>query len=191
MKQIIRNIFSLLKSKGVNNTDLKKFFGFIAGVVVFSVILIFTPFFSTIGPVVIMIIFGIFFIIMWFMAGFVVFRSLLVASVGLSLIIFIGQAYCAPDVAHIANDSLKTLIGFGFIYVITQFFMNLYRELFGDKNSDSESKRKGTIIILKEINQGKHSWFILIIFILLISLFVWQIYRVITPIIQGLCIYKG
>jgi len=45
-------------------------------------------------------------------------------------------------------------------------------------------------ILFKEANSNKHSWFILLIYGLWVSLFVWQIYSVINPIIHGLCVYK-
>ena len=189
MKPIINSLNDLLKNKGVNKSDLRKFLLFIIGIIIVSSVLIFTPFFSKIGPIVFIISFSILFSVLWFVAGYAVFRSLLVASIGLSFIIFIGQSYCAPNVAHVANDSLKTLIGFGIIYTCAQFCRNLYCELFGYKKSKEEWKQKGIIEIFKEANQGKHSWLILVIYIPLVSLFIWQIYRVIVPIINSLCVY--
>ena len=82
------------------------------------------------------------------------------------------------------------LVGFGFIYVVTQFIRSLFRELFGDKRIEDGWKRKGMIGIFKEINHGKHSWMVLVIYGLLVSLFVWQIYNVINPIIHNLCVYR-
>ena len=190
MRSITDNFRQLLKNKGMTRVDAKKFLLLVLGVGIASVLLIKIPFFSTVAPIFIIAVFGLFLLILWGVAGFVVFRSLLVASVGLSLIIFIGQSYCAPGVARVADDSLKILIGFGFIYTIAQFCRNLYRELFGDKKADEDWKRKGTIAVFKEMNEGKHSWLILVTYGLLVSMFVWQIYRVIVPIVDSLCVYK-
>lgn len=176
---------------GVERKNIKPFLIFLIGVIVLSIILITTPFFTTIGPVVLVVVFSIFLLILWAIAGYTVFRSLLATSVGLSLIIFIGQSYCAlPISEQIANASLMTLMGFGFIYVMAQFARSLYKELFGDKQAREEWRKKGLITIFKEINQNKHSWLILITYGLLVSLFLWQIYSVINPIIHGLCVYK-
>jgi len=182
--------YKLLDKLGVQKKDFKPFFVFVVGVAVLSTVLITTPFFATIGPVVLIIVFGIFFSVLWFVAGYVVFRSLLSASVGLSLIIFIGQSYCAlPASEQVANTSLMTLIGFGFIYVIAQFGYSLFRELFGDKRAKEEWRQKGIVGVFKEINQNKHSWLVLVTYAPLVSLFIWQIFSVIKPIIDGLCIY--
>jgi hypothetical protein len=188
----MNTFFKLLEKLGVERKDIKPFLFFAVGVAIVSAILINAPIFNTIGPVVLVIVFGIFFSILWFVAGYVVFRSLLAASVGLSLIIFIGQSYCAlPVNEQVANTSLMTLIGFGFIYVVAQFGYSLFRELFGDKRAKEEWRQKGIIGVFKEINHNKHSWMVLVTYGLLVSLFVWQIYSVIKPIIDGLCVYVG
>lgn len=186
----MQTLFKLLEKVGVEKKDIKPFLIFMAGVAVISTILITTPFFATIGPIALIIVFGIFFSVLWFVAGYVVFRSLLSASVGLSLIIFIGQSYCAlPVNEQVANTSLMTLIGFGFIYVIAQFGYSLFRELFGDKRAKEEWRQKGMVGVFKEINQNKHSWLVLVTYAPLVSLFIWQIFSVVKPIIDGLCVY--
>lgn len=185
MESVAHNIQNYLKDRGINRADLGKFLVVIGGVAVFLAVIIFTPIGSKIGPIVAAVAFAILFIILWSIAGFVVFRSLLAASIGLSLVIFIGQSYCASTVVHSANESLKALLGFGLIYVIVQFGINLYKDLFGEKDSREKWRQKGTIAIFKEINKGKHSWLVLAIYIPLVSLFVWQISQVINPIIQS------
>jgi len=187
----MERILKLLERVGVERRDLTAFSVFVLGVIIVSAIFVATPFFATIGPIVLTIIFGIVFTLLWFMAGYVVFRSFLVASVGLSFIIFIGQSYCAiPLDRHVADSSLMALIGFGFIYVAAQFGRSLYRELFGDKQAKEEWRKKGMTGLFKDANRNEHSWLILVIYGLLISLFVWQIYSVIKPIIDNLCIYQ-
>lgn len=187
----MRTLLNFLERSGLERKNIKPFLIFLIGVVVVSIILITTPFFTTIGPVVLVVVFSVFLLILWAVAGYTVFRSLLATSVGLSLIIFIGQSYCALPVSEqVSNTSLMTLMGFGFIYVMAQFGRSLYKELFGDKEAREEWRKKGLIAIFKEINKNKHSWLILITYGLLVSLFVWQIYSVINPIIHGLCVYK-
>jgi hypothetical protein len=174
-------VTKLLEKIGVDKKDIKPFALFIAGVMVTLVVLVATPFFATIAPTLLIVAFGALFVVLWFMAGYAVFRSLLVASVGLSFIIFIGQSYCAlPIDQHVANDSLSTLIGFGLIYVVAQLGRSLYRELFGDKEA-----KEGMVNLFKDANRNKHPWMILVIYGLLISLFLWQISRVIMPIIHA------
>ncbi len=180
----------LLDKLGVQRKDLKSFLIFLGGVSLTSWFLIHSSYFATVGPVVLIIVYGVFFSILWFVAGYVVFRSLLAASVGLSLIIFIGQAYCSlPKEHQTADASLMTLVGFGLIYVVSQFGYSLFRELFGDKRAKEEWRQKGMVGVFKEINGNKHSWLVIVTYGLLVSLFVWQIYAVIKPIIDGLCVY--
>lgn len=184
-------IATLFEKLGIERRNQKTFLVFLLTVGVAIFFLINTPLLSAITPVVFVVVFGIFFSILWFVAGYTVFRSLLVASVGLSFILFIGQSYCAlPEANQVANSSLMTLVGFGFIYIGAQFVRSLYKELFGDKQSKEEWRQKGMISLFKEINGNRHSWLVLVTYGLLLSLFVWQIYSVIKPIIDGLCVYK-
>ncbi|HEU0080611.1 MAG TPA: hypothetical protein VFQ72_01110 [Candidatus Paceibacterota bacterium] len=181
---------NFLQKIGIERGNLKPFSLFVLGIILVTTAFTVTPFFATIGPAILIIVFGVFFSILWFVAGYAVFRSLLVASVGLSFIIFIGQSYCdLPIDERVADSALMTLIGFGFIYVTAQFGKSLYKELFGDKDAKEDWKQKGMIGVLKEINQNKHSWLALITYGLLISLFIWQVNSVIRPIINGLCVY--
>lgn len=180
-----------MEKVGVDKKYLNQFIVFLILVSIVIFFLIQSEILSIVGPVVFIVVFGIFFTILWFAAGYIVFRSLLVASVGLSFIIFIGQSYCAlPLEGRTANNSLMILIGVGFIYVLAQFVRSLYKELFGDKDAKEEWKHKGMIPLFKEINKGKHNWFVVITYGALVSLFVWQIYNVVNPIIYGLCVYQ-
>jgi 4-hydroxybenzoate polyprenyltransferase len=194
MKKILSKIYNLYlnvkqmaSDRGIKKADIKKFL--LVALFVLAFIIVFNQFPSLSGIVAITL-FGILFMVLWFLAGYTVFRSLLVASVSLSFIIFIGQSYCSTDVVHSTNDSVKALIGFGFIYTLAQFLKNLYKELFGDAEAKEKWRQKGIISIMKEINEGKHSWLVLTVYILLIALFMSQIYQVVNPIIKGLCVYK-
>ncbi len=180
-----------LQKLGIEGKNQKTFLIFLMAVALATFFLINTQFLSAVTPVMFVVVFGIFFSALWFVAGYSVFRSLLVASVGLSFILFIGQSYCGlPEVDRVANDSLMTLVGFGFIYIGVQFVRSLYKELFGDKQAKEEWRQKGMIPLFKEMNGNKHSWLVLLTYGALISLFIWQIYSVINPIINGLCVYQ-
>ncbi|MFA6158351.1 MAG: hypothetical protein WC763_01870 [Candidatus Paceibacterota bacterium] len=187
--KFIKNLLS--EKIRANKKNLKTFSVFVLCVAAVSTFMIATPFFTAIGPTVFLIVFGTFFSILWFMAGYAVFRSLLAASVGLSLIIYIGQSYCdLPEAARTVNDSVTTLIGIGWLYVIAQFGRSMFRELFGDEHAKEEWRRKGIVNVFKEANQGRHSWLALVTYGLGASLIIWQVYSVINPIIDGLCVYN-
>lgn len=188
----MRKLFSKLVGYiGVDRKNITPFLLFLVGVIVTSILLISTPILSTIGPILFTIVFGLFLLLISAVAGYAVFRSLLAASVGLSLIIFIGDEYCQlPVTQQTANNSLMTLISIGFIYIAVQFVYSLYKELFGDKEAKEEWRRKGALAIFKEANSNKYSWFVLVVFALFVALFVSQVYQVINPIIHGLCVYK-
>jgi hypothetical protein len=187
----MNKITKLIERIGVDKKNIKPFLIFLVGIIVVSIFLVNTSFLSTVGPVMFTLVFGFFVLALSVMAGYAVFRSLLTASIGLSLIIFIGDEYChLPVGQQVANNSLMTLIGIGFAYVVVQFIYSLFKEFFGDKEAKDEWRRKGIIAVFKEMNGNKHSWLVLVIYGLLIALFVSQIYNVINPIIHGLCVYK-
>lgn len=194
MKKIISKIHEIhskikdaLASRGMDRVYIKKFLIVSVGVITAAVIFSRIP---SLTYIVAIILFGILFTVLWFFAGYAVFRSLLVASVSLSFIIFIGQSYCSNEVVHTANDSVMAVIGFGFIYTIAQFFRNLYKELFGDTEAKEKWRQKGIIPTMKDINNGKHSKLALSLYVLLVGLFISQIYQAVNPIIKGLCIYR-
>lgn len=133
-----------------------------------------------------LVIFSILCIITWFMAGIAIFRSLLVASASLSIVIFLARTYCdLPIGSHTANDALKSLFGFGLAYSALLFISSLKKELLGDK------EKKGSLKYLEETYGGKKPWVILALYAIFIGLFLWQLYQVVIPIIYNLCIYQG
>lgn len=114
----------------------------------------------------------------WIMAGYAVAKSLIGVGAGLSLILYLAQAYCeVPQVARTGDDALKSLLIFGFLYIAVDFFCRLYREVV------ERSK------ILKEIDGYKRFWLVVIPFILFSILFTWEIYQIVAPITRNLCIY--
>ena len=123
----------------------------------------------------------------WSMASIVFFRSLFVVGGGLSLMIFLAQMYCAvPAPQRIADNSLKLLLSFGLLYMGSIFIKSIYEDLMGNKESE------GTIKYLKKMYKGEIFWVIttLILYIIFICVFVWQLCEVMGPIFFNLCIYK-
>ena len=137
------------------------------------------PYLTNIGYVILVIELMIVVTITWGLAVHVVIKALFGVSAGLSLIIFLAQSYCQiPLAAQTANDSLKSLVAFGLIYIGVEFFCSLYKEA---------TDRAKT---LKEANNNKRPWLILIPFALFTGLFIWQVVQVLLPLIQNLCVYK-
>ncbi|HUC31215.1 MAG TPA: hypothetical protein VMR99_00805 [Candidatus Paceibacterota bacterium] len=114
------------------------------------------------------------------LASFAIMGSLLEVAAGLSLLIFLSQSYCAiPTHTSAGDDALKSLVSVGLLYIAFYFFRSLYTSLRGylQKLQERDKKRsweKTTTIVL---------------YIIFIFLFVWEIYLVIKPIVNGLCIY--
>ena len=164
-----------LKEKPVASTLI--FFGIVA--VVFIGITFYSQYFSSALYVILWIELALIIMVTWTMAGYAVMKSLVFVSAGLSLLIFLAQAYCdVPTVARTGNDALKILLGFGLLYIGCEFFRSLYKEM------STHTK------FLKERNEGKKPWMLLVPFALFIGIFVWQIYQVVFPIIHNLCIYN-
>lgn len=126
----------------------------------------------------------------WSFAALAVFRSLMVIGAGLSLVLFIAQSYCALDVAErVANDSLRSLIGISVIFIGFIFIIRLYRELFGDSKAKREFDKLGALKVLRDINKGKDSVIILILYASFMGLILGQLFEVLYPIFNNLCIY--
>lgn len=131
------------------------------------------------GAKLFVIVFSVLLLITWTVAGITVFRSLFVVGAGLTFLIFLAQSFCnVPVTSQSANVALQSLFGFGIIYVILLFYKSLFKEL------------KKILGQLKEVNNRKNSWIIIILFGFFVGLFVWQLYQVMNPIVLNLCIYK-
>jgi hypothetical protein len=181
MKEKIKKLVEKLE---INKENYKVFIIFIA-FVIGSVLLV--SFFPTLGTVFFIISFSVLCLITWFMASVVIFRSLFVIGGGLSLMIFIAKTYCdLPLSQHTADSSLQTLFYFGIMYLVWLFFNSLYKELLGDKETES----KGSLKKIEEIYDGKKPLLIVIPYAIFIGLFLYQLYTVMNPIIHSLCIYK-
>ncbi len=187
----MNKLAAIFEKMRIERKYLKTFLLFLFGITVAIFFLVSTQALFVIAPIILVTLFTLFFSVLWFTAGYAVFRSLMVASVGLSFIVFIAQSYCElSEIYRTANDSLVTLLSFGFIYVGAQFLRSLYKELFGDIEAKEVWRQKGMIYLFKEINQQTHSWLILVTYGAIISLFIWQIYSVVKPIIKALCVFE-
>ncbi|HCC05165.1 TPA: hypothetical protein DEP58_02560 [Patescibacteria group bacterium] len=156
------------------------FFSFL---VVFVGINILSQFFPTFPFIFFFVVFSVLLALLWFLAGKVVFDSLVeiagTAGVIVSVIIFLTTSYCnLPNEVRTADTSLVFLFSFGSIYSLFLFYKAFNKNL--DKMFDE----------LKTVSDKKTPWWILVLFIILLILLLWQFYLVIDPIIKNLCIYK-
>lgn len=112
-------------------------------------------------------------------AGFAVLKALFFVAAELSLLIYLAQSYCdVPNRLPAGNDSLKSLLVVGILYISVSFFRSLYETI---KNN------------YKKVENEKWSWekiFTVSLYLFFTFLFVWQVYRVMEPIVLNLCIYK-
>lgn len=163
--------------KGRSVLSLAIFFIIVS--IVFIGVTFYTQYFSNALFVVLLIELSLIVMVTWTMAGYAVMKSLVYVSAGLSLLIFLAQAYCdVPTIARTGNDALKILLGFGLLYITCEFFRSLYKEM------SSHSK------FLKERNEGKRPLMILIPFALFTGIFIWQVYQVVSPIVHNLCVFN-
>ena len=137
------------------------------------------PYLTNFGYAVLVIELVIIISITWGLAVHTVIKSLFGVGAGLSLIIFLAQSYCeVPLPARNADDALKSLVVFGLIYIGVEFCFSIYKEAIS------------RIKTLREANDDKRPWVVLIPFALFTGLFIWQVVQVLLPIIQNLCVYK-
>ena len=166
------------------NINRGNFIHFIALLIVVGVVVELSMVFN-LAPIFLAIVLGVLILFSWYMAGVAVFRSLLSAGVGLTLLFYIAELYCkVPEIHRNADSSLQALLGFGLIYVIFIFANSLWKELVGDKEKDL----KGSIRFFKDMNNGKKPWIILIPYAMFIGLFVYQLWQVIHPILNNFCV---
>lgn len=128
----------------------------------------------------------------WSLAALAVFRSLMVVGAGLSLILFIAQSYCGLDIAdRVADDSLRSLIGISILFIGVIFVTRLYRELFGDPNARREFDKLGALKVFRDANKGKDSILFLVLYASFMGLILGQLFQVLYPIFNNLCVYGG
>lgn len=112
-------------------------------------------------------------------SGYVVMRSLVLVSGGLSLIIFLAQAYCTlPNPPDGGKQALMALVAASFAYLAFEFSKQLWeawRETFKPIHEQEKSWEKTAVIII-----------LVICAVALVSI----ILQVIAPITASLCIYQ-
>ncbi|MFA5080033.1 MAG: hypothetical protein WC472_00190 [Candidatus Paceibacterota bacterium] len=126
-----------------------------------------------------LLLFALLFFVVMLIAGFAVLKSLFIVSAELSLLIFLAQSYCNISIRSIDSDNaLKGLLSISILYIGGIFFKTLYitvRDYYKKVEKDPLSFKK---------------MFLVSFFIFFIAVIIWQIYLVMDPIIQDLCIYK-
>ena len=120
-------------------------------------------------------------IILIIKAGLVVIESLLLLGGEISLVIFLAQSYCAPEVKQtITSDhAVNSFIILALAYIAYLFFQKIY-----DKVIEQGKQLKAL--------DGKWSWqaiFMLLFLLMFVGVFMYMIYLVISPTISALCIY--
>jgi hypothetical protein len=114
-------------------------------------------------------------------AGFAVLESLFYVGAEISLLIFLADSYCKTGMTSLkGNDALKVIIVTSIIFIGYKFYLSLKKSL-KEKLDDLNSKEK------------KWAWEKIIIvglFVVFAALFICLIYRVVSPIMGSLCIYK-
>lgn len=118
-------------------------------------------------------------LVVMLVAGFAVLKALVRASAGLTLLIFLGQTYCALPVKSEAGlNALTLILGVGFLYLTYQFLEKLFRELKKHHDRLGADKKTG------------RGFFVTFLTLLFCFGFLWAIYLVLSPIIFSLCIYR-
>lgn len=126
------------------------------------------------------VLWGSIFLVVMIIAGFTVLGAFIHASVGLTLLIFLGQTYCdLPEEAKsdTGMSALSLLMVVGLLYIFYEFghkFIKLCKK---------HSRRL-----------GRGEWktidgiLTIVLFSLCVALFAWAIYQVVNPIVRDLCI---
>lgn len=122
----------------------------------------------------------VFIIAIWYIslkASFTVLRAFFFLSAELSLMIFLAQSYCGTP-NRIADNELKIFVGVSIFYICYEFFKKLKEAL--KVRLDSVPKK----------TEGRDKIIVITMFLFFLIIFINVIYRIISPIILDLCIYK-
>jgi hypothetical protein len=117
--------------------------------------------------------------IIMLIAGFAVLKALFFVAAELSLLIYLAQSYCEiPSRLPASDDALKSLLVVGILYIVISFFRSLYETI---KNN------------YKKLEDEKWAWEKILtvsLYLFFTFLFIWQVYRVMEPILSNLCVYR-
>ena len=137
-------------------------------------IIVFLLTYFNLEPIFFVIILSVLFLITWFFAGVVVFKSLFLIGAELSLIIFIADSYCKiSQRTQLSDNALKNIFIFGIMYIAIIFIKSIFNEV---------------KILEKKYND--RPWIVTLLFLLCMALFLMQLCLVIYPIMINLCVYK-
>jgi len=176
----MEKIRSLINKANLTREQILALVSFFATIITtFGLAKIFNVSLQSAGPLMLILVLSILFLITWVLAGMIILKSLFLVSGELSLMIFLAQSYCDVKNRTQASDgALISLFGFGLLYIGLLFIRSLYKGLIGGLKT------------FEKRNDGNKSWPIVILFGLSIGLFLWQLYEVINPIVHNLCVYN-
>lgn len=195
VKRSIAGLISFFDKKGMNGENVVAFLLYIGVVVlvfVLSLLFKFDPMAVLTGIWFWLAVFGLSAVVIyaWVKAGIVVFRSLAVIGAELSVLALLSQSYCdVQEKMRSADNALMSIIGFGLLYIGFSFLKSLYQELFGDKDSKNEQRKKGAVALMKENGGGKILTFTLGLYAIFVATFLVQLYEVVNVIFTNSCVY--
>lgn len=195
IKRCLMSLVSFFDKKGMNGENVVAFLfyiGFILLIFVLSLIFKFDPMAVLTGIWFWFAVFGLSAVVIyaWAKAGIVVFRSLAVIGAELSVLALLSQSYCGvQENMRIADNALMSIIGFGLLYIGFSFLKSLYQELFGDKDSKNEQRKKGAVALMKKNGGGKILTFTLGLYAIFVATFLVQLYEVVNVIFTNSCVY--
>ncbi len=121
---------------------------------------------------------GFVFTVIMLVSGYAVYKALLHASVGFGVLIFMAQTYCdLPNQTSEGLQALTFLWGTGLVF-ISYDFITKFQEAYKEHK--------------KRFEKDGSSWesrLTMSAYVLFVVFYLICIYRVLTPIISGLCIY--
>lgn len=127
----------------------------------------------------IFIVLSVFVLVIYLYAGVVVAGALFTVAAGLSLIIFIAQAYCDVPRTESSDHALSSLIIVSLLYLILSFSKTMYKEMQDHYKQLNEEDKK-----------SKEALLVSSVFVVSVAIFLIAIYKVMYPIVTNLCIYQ-
>jgi hypothetical protein len=127
----------------------------------------------------VVIVFAIIVFIISLFAGFAVVKSLFFLSGEISLLIFLAQSYCdVPVRSENSDNALKSLLVIGFLYIFIEFVRSIFKAVKTDYK------------IVKKDKWSKEKVITIFAYLFFIVAFLWQVYLVVFPIVNNICVYK-
>lgn len=173
------NFIKKIKNRFKDRDFFINFLSFTLTVLVFFLYRIYPMEVSFVLWIILLVLLAISIFIITVLSGFMIMRALFKVAGGLSLLIFISQAYClSPEKAVSSNESLKVLLIIGLFYTCYIFLKDILKQI---------EEKFGKIKDIK-INRENIAFFLSLSVFL--SLFTWHLFQVLKPIFLGICIFK-